>query len=69
MNDAEKKPLGKKDDYNNVPVYYCNKCLSLKVINYTGPLSCYCGNCSSLDIKTAHISEWEKLVEEKRKSN
>lgn len=49
--------------YNDIPVYYCKKCLSLK-IKGVGDLD-YCGNCGSTDIDQAHIKYWDNLFVEK----
>ena len=47
------------EDYNNIPVYYCEHCLSL-AIKSEGFLD-YCTYCGSTDVSTAHIDEWDKL--------
>lgn len=54
--------ITKKDDYNNVPVEYCTKCVKLKILSLSSkdprkkdiP---YCGDCGSAEIDTCHISE------------
>lgn len=51
------------DDYNDEPVYYCKNCLSLR-IKIVGGYD-FCDECGCTDIKTAHISDWEKLYEER----
>lgn len=51
-----------KDDYNKVPVHYCETCLSLKIIPLEkGSSICYCGDCGNVNINTASIEEWEKM--------
>ena len=51
-----------KEEYNKEPVYYCKKCLSLK-IGYVAVLegSEYCEDCNSTDIGTTTIEEWDKM--------
>jgi hypothetical protein len=55
-------------EYNDIPVHYCTECLSLKVRVYTED-SHYCDDCGSTEIKTTHITEWEKMYEDKYKIN
>lgn len=51
-----------KEEYNKEPVYYCKKCLSLK-IGYVAVLECseYCEDCNSTNIGKAPIEEWDKM--------
>lgn len=51
------------ENYNDEPVYYCAKCLSLRILTdeTTGD---YCPDCGSTDIQQAHITVWEKLYKE-----
>lgn len=51
-----------KEKYNKEPVYYCKKCLSLK-IGYVAVLegSEYCEDCNSTNIGKAPIEEWDKM--------
>ena len=51
-----------KEEYNKEPVYYCKKCLSLK-IGYVAVLegSEYCEDCNSTNIEKATIEEWDKM--------
>ena len=44
------------EEYNNIPVHYCKKCLSLKIFVFDKDTD-YCGDCGSADIDTAHIDE------------
>lgn len=55
-----------KEDYNDEPVYYCKRCLSLNIqqMPMLENMSC-CGDCGTVDIGTASIEEWEKLYEKK----
>jgi len=52
-----------KEEYNKEPVYYCKKCLSLKV-RAVADMS-YCDDCGSTEIDEINIREWEKLYEKK----
>lgn len=55
-----------KDEYNNEPVFYCVKCLSLKIrdIPYMSD-SDYCDDCGSTNIQQTHIDQWEEMYEKK----
>lgn len=55
--------MEEKINYNDEPVYYCNKCLSL-LVKTIGDLD-YCAQCGSTDIDKAHIKYWETLYMEK----
>lgn len=57
--------MDEEQDFNNIPVEYCSKCLSLRVMNYTGKYKCYCDECGSVDIRKAHIEDWAKMFEQK----
>lgn len=46
-----------KDEYNQEPVYYCTRCLSLAQTSLLG--QCYCENCGSTESASATIYEWE----------
>ena len=52
-----------KIQYNEIPVYYCSSCLSLKIITLDG--QDFCDKCGSIDIEKTSIDEWEELYEEK----
>ena len=47
--------------YNDIPVFYCKKCLSLKIIDSDG--MCFCDKCGSLDIDEESIFIWMKRYE------
>ena len=48
--------------YNDEPVYYCKRCLSLKIYHIPGEEdSDYCGECSSGDIAKSSIEEFSEL--------
>lgn len=46
-----------KDEYNEIPVYYCRNCLSLNIVALDD--MDYCEHCSSTDIDTTDIFTWE----------
>lgn len=55
-----------KEQYNDIPVCYCQRCLSLKIrtIGQDKDMD-YCDDCGATDINEIHISEWENLYKEK----
>tara|TARA_R110000851_G_scaffold71614_3_gene159202 strand:+ start:5521 stop:5742 length:222 start_codon:yes stop_codon:yes gene_type:complete len=55
-----------KEEYNDVPVSYCTKCISLKVITLTGMDNLkfdtpehYCSNCGNAEIGETHIENFK----------
>lgn len=59
-----------KDDYNNVPVHYCETCLSLKILPLTKDSDvCYCGDCGNITVNTISIKGWEKLKNKRDEKN
>ena len=55
-----------KEEYNDVPVYYCTECLSLAIMNIsTSEEACYCDKCGCTSVAEAHINDWEKLYKDK----
>jgi hypothetical protein len=48
----------KSVDYNEEPVFFCTKCLSLAVLDADG--ICYCNECGSTDVRTTDIFQWEE---------
>ena len=60
--------LQKQLDYNEVPVYYCTDCLSLKIMNYSEDTA-YCDDCGCTEVKTTHISEWDLMYKNKYKKD
>lgn len=53
-----------KEDYNNIPVYYCKECLSLLIWTYDINTD-YCAKCGNTDIGVTTIDLWEELYEHK----
>ena len=58
--------VNKIDEYNSIPVLYCKRCLSIKVMNISiiEDLD-YCDECGSTDIGQCSIEEWEELYKDK----
>lgn len=50
-----------KEEYNNIPVYYCKHCGSLRVMAIPGFAEDYCDQCGSTDIGKASIDAWLDL--------
>lgn len=50
------------NDYNEIPVFYCKDCLSLKIINISQE-DCYCEECGSTNIEQTTIKNWEELYQ------
>lgn len=55
--------LSEVNNFNEDPVFYCSHCLSLKVRQVNGVE--FCDKCSSTDIETSSIEDWEKKYMEK----
>lgn len=51
----------KKEQYNSIPVFYCKRCLSLRIMKIDE--ECYCDKCGSIEVDEAPISAWEKMYE------
>lgn len=51
-----------KQNYNDIPVYFCRKCLSL-LIKHDSMYGDYCPECGSFSIQQAHIEDYLKLKE------
>lgn len=55
-----------KEKYNEEPVFYCTKCLSLKIRSVERlEDSEYCDDCGSTCIEKLSIDEWESLYKKK----
>lgn len=57
--------MNKSDEYNKEPVYYCGRCLSLRIKTLLTPGMEYCDSCGCTDIKSSSIEYWEQLYESK----
>lgn len=48
-----------KNEFDDEPVYYCTRCLSLAIID--DGEDCYCKDCMSTKIKRTNIYRWLKM--------
>lgn len=56
----------KQKEYNDIPVYYCSQCLSLRIFTIPNMEDMdYCDECNSTAIDKCTIEEWEKMYENK----
>ena len=51
-------------EYDQEPVYYCPRCLSLKIKADIADY-CYCDNCGSTRIEQTSIFEWERIYKDR----
>lgn len=57
------KPSYTKEEIDSIDVFYCNACLSLRVIRgKDSGLPDYCHKCGSTYINRANISEVKNLI-------
>lgn len=57
-----------KEDYNNIPVFYCKRCNSLNIkSDGSGVVIDYCDDCSSTSIGITKINTWLEKEENKIK--
>jgi hypothetical protein len=52
-----------KEEYNNEPIYYCKKCLSLRIRGAEG--MDYCDTCGSTDVEKTSIENWESIYKQR----
>ena len=70
------KEKEKDIDYDSEPVWYCNTCLSLHIINSSGEekdidgdvITCHCGDCGSGDILITGENGIYEVLELQRKN-
>ncbi len=55
----EKKDKG-HSEYDDEPVYYCRRCLSLRIMTMKG-CGDYCDRCGGVSIGTTSIHEYERM--------
>lgn len=55
------------NEYNNEPVVYCKRCLSLAIRIEDGTE--YCDKCGSTEVESANIFDWEKMYGQKYGGN
>ena len=54
------------DSYDEEPVYYCRRCLSLKICQV--PMvadKSYCEDCGTIDVATTSFEEWDEMYVER----
>lgn len=62
MTDLQEKQV----NYNDEPVHYCPRCLSLKIMRVQGMDDLdYCDTCGSTSTEQCHIEEWREKYKEK----
>lgn len=55
-----------KQSYDDEPVYYCKRCLSLNIKQMPFvPDQDYCANCGTAEIGTTTIEEWNEMYKKK----
>lgn len=52
------------EEYDQVPVYYCRQCLSIKIKSINSCVD-YCDECGSTDVGETDIFTWKKMYKEK----
>lgn len=53
----------KVENYDNIPVTYCKKCLSLKIITLNDEVD-YCDDCGNTDMGITDIHSWRRMYKE-----
>ena len=55
-----------RENYNNIPVFYCKHCLSLRVMSVPNMEELdYCDECGATDIAQTDIETWKELYKNK----
>ena len=58
--------LREEANYNDEPVFYCEKCMSLRIRFVNGlSNSEYCDNCGSTEINQSNIEDWRQQFKNK----
>lgn len=58
--------MKKEKSYNDEPVWYCKRCLSLKIKQMPHVKGQdYCAECGATNLESADIEEWKKLYKKK----
>jgi hypothetical protein len=55
-----------RDSYDDEPVYYCRRCLSLRIGQV--PMvtdKSYCEDCGTIDIATTSFEQWDEMYVER----
>ena len=50
--------------YDNEPIFYCEACLSLKILTTDDEID-FCDLCGSININTALIKDWDNIYKER----
>lgn len=69
MTNEERKK--KQAEINEIPIVYCSKCLSLRVVRKNGSEHIlYCDNCGAdaFHLDSCNIFRWQELCEERKRS-
>jgi hypothetical protein len=57
------------NEYNDIPVHYCPKCLSLKIMWAGVEDISYCDNCGSSETSETDIWKWRSMYYKKYRKN
>ena len=49
-----------KQEFNEMPVFYCKSCLGLAIINESDGLGSYCKTCGSASIGRTSLEIWQE---------
>lgn len=60
-----KTPTIRDVDSNEEPVFYCEECLSLRILSLEDTDTLYCDTCGNTSINSCSIEEWDKKYQEK----
>lgn len=52
-----------KQEYNDMPVFFCDDCLSLAILKMDDYN--YCKDCGSTNVKLTMIDDWERRYKQK----
>ncbi len=50
----------RRNEYDDEPVYYCKRCLSLRIMTMKG-CGDYCDRCGGVCVGTASIQDYERM--------
>lgn len=58
--------MSKNQSYDDEPIWYCKRCLSLNIRQIPHiEKQDYCADCGATDFESATIEEWKKLYKKK----
>ena len=62
----KKSSMKKEKSYDDEPVWYCKRCLSLNIKQMPHMKGQdYCSDCGATDLASADIEEWKELYKKK----